>query len=64
MDLGTDIKQYFGHFPAVLIQNSREWASDYNSHGGCECVTDKSIDTPKLLPSEALNTDEKRQRKD
>ena len=33
-------------------------------HGGCECVSDTSIDTPKLLPSEAPNTDEKRQRQD
>ena len=65
-DLGTDNKQYFGHFPAVLIQNNREWTSDYNRptiRCGRECVTDTSIDTPKLLASEARNTDEKRQRK-
>ena len=69
-DLGTDNKQYFGNFPVVLIQNIREWTSDYNRptiwwvHGGRKCVTDTSIDIPKLLSSEAPNTDEKRQRKD
>ena len=29
-----------------------------------ECTADTSINTPKLLPSEAPNTDEKRQRQD
>ena len=47
---GTDYRQYFGKRQTRLIQNSREWAADYDrptiwcKYRGHECVADSSID--------------------
>ena len=64
--LGTDYRQYFGKRQTRLVQNSREWAADYDrptiwcKYGGHECVTDSSIDP---TPSEVDKPEETRKGK-